>query len=224
MKAHQILKRLLLIMSIYVLMLALTAVIWAVSLADPSGAPTGGELYPGDFDSGFELLVMEGYTYPSDETIPANVWHITNEEARADFYELCSSINCYRQISRTSDIMFGDVNQRMEYLPQLCFVCDEFTYRIQVINWDNFSSGSWSGWPIRNELFGEPVLEVRRIDLSGMPEEGDFYDYIFFSGYDSLNSADGWGWYSTMKQEELVRLLSLLYGVDADCAQLLIQR
>ena len=93
---------------------------------------------------------------------------------------------------------------------------------IQILNWDNYSSDSWAGFPIKNELYGSPVFQVYRYDLSEKADDESFYNFMDnHFGSDSLNSESGSGWYSVITQENLDELLVLLNGIDISNAEIL---
>lgn len=96
-----------------------------------------------------------------------------------------------------------------------------FCYSIEILNWDNYSGSAWAYFPIRQELFNEPVLHVCRLDLSLKPEsEASYYYAKDYSGPDSINIKGGSGWYSTISQEHLDELLALASSTSAVNAEI----
>lgn len=129
---------------------------------------------------------------------------------------LCGEITQYRQFEKVNDIMLGS-SGGYEYLPRIYLVTDTVCYSIEILNWENYSGDEWSGLPIRQELFGEPVLHIFRIDLSSMPESETPYSFARkFFGTDSVNSEGGAGWYSTIPQQSLDELVNLLGNIGTD--------
>jgi hypothetical protein len=111
--------------------------------------------------------------------------------------------------------------ERYVYLPQIYLVTDAVCYRILIINWDNHTGYEWSEFPIRTERFREPTLQVSRLDLSQKPADETPIGYARgYTGPDSMNSGSGAGWFSTLSQDSLNRLLFLLGSVGADNAEI----
>ena len=198
---------------------------YAVPSLSPA-APTGGELFAPDFANGVELYVEEAYTlsYSREEDkyteTPHAVWRVTNGGVKTNIRSLCGELRQYRQQERISDFMLG-TTERYEYLPRCYLVTDAVCYRIQIVNWDNHTGYEWSEFPIRTERFREPTLEVSRLDLSQKPADETPVGYARgYFGPDSLNGEGGAGWYSTLSQDSLDRLLHLLGSVGAENAKI----
>jgi uncharacterized protein YcfL len=183
--------------------------------------PVGGEIFTPDFTAGVKIYIEETYSKSMDghdmlvET-PHSVWLVSDEGIIEEILSLCGEITQYRQFEIVSDIMYGNTTV-YEYLPRIYLVTDTVCYSIEILNWENYSGDEWSYWPIRQELFGEPVLHVFRIDLSLMPESETAYSFVrnFFTR-DSVNSEGGAGWYSTMPQQSMNELINLLGNIGAD--------
>ena len=170
-------------------------------------APSGGRLLPADFENGFEVFVLEGN---AGDALAENIQHIADAQAKAEIYEICTQITCYREINGAEDIMLGEIPEDAR-ISAVFFACGACVYKIEIIHWENHAGDAWAGWPIRNELYGEPLLCVWRIarteELDADPLPGNIVTY---SGRDSFNSEAGRGWYATLPQEEMDSLCAIL--------------
>ncbi|MBO4872918.1 MAG: hypothetical protein J5496_05850 [Lachnospiraceae bacterium] len=187
--------------------------------------PTGGMLFAADFKNGFDLYVEEAYSVSVSETDrpaiqnePHSLWQVSDPQIKETVYELCRQIRKYRQFDREKDIFYGAADRTL--YPGIYFITEDYCYRIEIINWENYSGEEWAGLPIRKEMFGEPLLMVFRIDLSQMSGSDSLYSFVknYFAS-DSLNSKQGIGWYSTLSRKSLKRLLGLIQKVGADNAE-----
>lgn len=184
----------------------------------------GGELFAPDLENGVCVYVEEGYTKEAVAAgaytgPPHSLWKITDEDMIQEIMGLCGKIRQYRQFEKASDIMLGPFEY--VYLPQLYLITDEICYKIEILNWDFLMGHAWSGLRIRQELPGEPVMHVYRIDLSSYQD--DKAPYIFAREYDfsdSVNSESGLGWYSTLSPENMDRLLALLQNIGNENAEI----
>jgi hypothetical protein len=180
--------------------------------------PVGGELYHADFKNGFDLYIEDSYAvlinsdgWPMDT--PHSIWRVTDEYLKDDILRLCKEIESYRELKKISDIMLGGTARRRCF-SRIYLDTGSYCYRIEILNWKNYSGNSWRFFPIRQELYGEPVLYVKRIDLSLKPEAEATYSFAKNYGRsDSINSEAGSGWYSTISQESLDELLALARSV-----------
>ena len=207
-----------------VIILAILAIIAAVFLAAAAmklwgGFPAiirGGELSEGDFSNGYELYIKER---SSDGEYP--IWRVTDTHLKQKIYEICLNISQYREFDVAGDIVLGDSTTEGGYLPGIFFDCGNVGYKITIVDWESYLGNEWSGLSIKNEAFGEPILRVWRIDLTDLPEGTDRLDYLeTYSQSDSVNSGMGrWGWYSSLPQEELEKLLEILSWVDERCGE-----
>ena len=187
--------------------------------------PTGGMLFAKDFKNGFDLCVEEAYSVSILKTDrltvqnePHSLWQVTDAQMKESVYDLCRQIRKYRQFDREKDVFYG-VAERTLY-PAIYLLTEDYCYRIEIVNWENYSGEEWARLPIRKEMFGEPLLIVFRIDLSQLSETDSLYSSLknYFAS-DSLNNEQGIGWYSTIARESLERLLALLRKVGADNAK-----
>ena len=173
----------------------------------PADAQQGGKLIAADFEDGFEAFAFEG----NAENLEENIKRITDEETKAEIYETCLKITCYREINGAEDIMLGGDPADM-HLAGIVFACGACAYKIDVIRWENYAGDAWTGWPIRNELYGEPLLCIWRIELKKEELDGESIPgaVAAYSGRDSFNSEAGRGWYATLPQEEMDSLCAIL--------------
>ena len=119
----------------------------------------------------------------------------------------------YREFEVVTDLMLGSP-PFTQYLPRILIDAHSFGYKIQILNWDNYSGDSWAGFPIKNELYGSPVLQVFRYDFSQKADDESFFNFMDnHFGPDSLNAESGSGWYSTLSKEQLDELLALLNSI-----------
>lgn len=176
--------------------------------------PEGGELYDADFKNGFDLYIEESYSQLIDSSggpmeTPHSIWLVSDVHLKSEILRLCREIEHYRELEVVNDIMLAGT-PRLEYFPRIYLDTGSFCYSIEILNWNNYSGSAWAYFPIRQELFNEPVLHVCRLDLLLKPEsEASYYFTKRFSGPDSINSIDGHGWYSTISKEHLDELLTL---------------
>lgn len=185
--------------------------------------PVGGELFTPDLENGVSIYVEEGYfaeeSYFASVEEAHSVWSLSDEALREEILHLCGEIKQHRQFEKAGDLMLGSA-EGFTYYPCVYLVTDAVCYRIEALNWENYSGDAWSDFPIRQELFGKPVLRVFRIDLSSAPEDEPPYRFAKdFFGADTLNSTGGAGWYSTLPQRHMDRLLELLRSVGAESAE-----
>ena len=179
--------------------------------------PVGGELFTPDLENGVNIYIEEGYFASVEEA--HSVWSVSNEALREELLRLCGEIKQHRQFEKAGDIMLGAAED-FEYYPCIYLVTDAVCYRIEILNWENYSGNAWSGLPIRQELFGKPVLRMFRIDLSSASEDEPPYRFAKdFFGADTLNSKGGAGWYSTLPQESMDRLMELLRSIGTENAE-----
>ena len=184
----------------------------------------GGELYRPDFKSGFDLYIEESYDLLFQERMftetPHSIWLVSDENLKSTVLGLCLEIKQYRELEVIQDIMAG-TPLMMRYFPRIYLDIGSFCYSIEALHWDTYSGDGWTYSPIRIELFNEPVLYIKRIDLLEKPEQDD--SFIFAKRHsrgDSVNNYGGNGWYSTISQESLDKLLSLISNVNAENAEI----
>jgi len=207
---------------INILLLVLIGAIIIILAVSPK--PVGGELYRADFADGFLLYVEESYIQRFTDGVftqtPHSIWLVTEERLRNEIFRLCINIKQYRELDCVNDTMLG-APLRLEFFPVIFFETDSFIYRISAINWGNFTSSAYAYYPIRNELFGGPVFQVSRLDLSQFPATADPYSYSRdYSRSDSLNSERGVGWYSTISREHFDKLLLLVQNISYENAEI----
>ena len=186
--------------------------------------PEGGELFSADFKNGFDLYIEDSYAllinsdgWPFDS--PHSIRRVAHERLKSEILKLCKEIASYRELDRSKDVMSGAA--RLRYHPRIYLDTGSYCYRIEIFNWDNYSGKAWADYPVRQERFGEPVLHVKRIDLSHKPESEASYSYAKnHGGPDSLNNEGSSGWYSIMSQEHMDELLSLVYSVGEKNAEI----
>ena len=187
--------------------------------------PTGGMLFAPDFKNGFDLYVEEVYSVsvsgtdrPAIQNEPHSLWQVSDPQVKETVYELCRQIRKYRQFDREKDIFYGAAGRTL--YPGIYLLTENYGYRIEIVNWENYSGEEWARLPIRKEMFGEPLLIVFRIDLSQLSGSDSLYSSLknYFAS-DSLNDEYGIGWYSTLSRESLDRLLELVRKVGADNAK-----
>lgn len=215
-------KHIFVFLAVLVVILILLVVFW-LKIPYGNSQPTGGELFAPDFKDGFVLYIEEGYSLSvsgsgTQTEVPHSVWQISDESLKSKILDLCSNIESYRQFQAISDIVYGSGD--VAYYPRIYLCAHSFCYRIEVLNWENFSGSTWVGYPIREEMFGEPVLHIYRIDLSLMT--GSENPFVFSKDYfqpDSVNSEGGRGWYSIMSQESMNQLLNLIRSIGAENAE-----
>ena len=191
-----------------------------------SRGPTGGEICLSDFENGVEIYIEEGYSSVfhgfTEVPEPHSIWLTADGEFREEILHLCREIRQYRQIEKSSDILLGmpDGPDGFRYLPRVYLVTEAICYRMEVLNWENYTGSAWSRLPIRQERFGEPTICVSRIDLSLMPEDKTPYGFAKeYFGPDTMNSESGAGWYAVMPQESLDALLCLLLRTGTENAE-----
>ena len=182
----------------------------------------GGELFEADFKNGYNLYIEESYIQLLRQGIfeetSHSIWMITDEYLKHEVFELCKEIENYRELEVVYDIMFGTPS-KLDYYPRIYLDTGSFCYSIEVVNWYNFAGDPWAWYPIRNECLNEPVLTIRRIDLSEKTETKDSYLFArTYFGPDSVNRYGGSGWYSTLSQKNLENLLSLSSSVSIENA------
>ena len=175
---------------------------------------SGGTVFPLDFLGGYSVYVESGYSSPTETQPP--IWMVSDDDVKKDIFRLCKKIEQYRECIPYYDVMLG-ASQEFEYFPRLYLLTDSYLYRIDILNWDNYTSDSWRGFPIRQEKFGEPVLHLWRVNRADIPEGESLFASSNFRS-DSLNGYGGDGWYSTLTQKELDALLALLQSVGPDNA------
>lgn len=202
-----------------ILVLLLMGMIWRTV----SCRPTGGEVYVPDFAHGVKIYVEEGYSSVSDgiteEPEPHAIWFVTDAEFHEEILHLCREIRQYRQVEKSSDIMLG-APDGFKYLPRVYLVTEAICYRIEILNWENYSGNAWLRFPIRQECFGQPMMCMHRIDLSLMPEGETPYSFAkAYFGSDTMNSESGAGWYAAMPQESMDALLRLLLHIGTENAE-----
>lgn len=188
--------------------------------------PVGGEIFPPDLEDGVKIYVEEGYSlintdgaYTAPTESPHSIWLVSDENLNKEILKHCGEIKKYRQIEPVRDTMLGSADVYRAF-PRIFLVADAFCYKIEILNWENFSGDAWSGFPIRRERFGKPTLRIFRIDLSSMPEGETPYDFAReYCGADSVNSEGGHGWYSMVSQQTMDELLSLLGGINTENAE-----
>ncbi len=170
-----------------------------------------GELNAQDFAGEWELSVLTGARLERPSAAPAQRnerWTVTDPALRAELYQLCTEITCYREVNRqTTDNVYDDGFADYTLYPSLSFDCGEIRYRIGILNWDGVAPGA----AIAQEKSGEPVVWLRRMD-----------DWEYLSSQlfppDTLNGSDGCGWFSVMPQASMDRLLELLESVGVENA------
>lgn len=174
--------------------------------------PSGGEIYASDFDEGY-LLYLESIKIDTvSKEIISNIYQINDNNVSSELLKICSSINCYREIEAAKDIMLAGTQLQEEL--RLYFLTSNYCYKIIPINWENYSSVSWSQYPIKQERADKPTLKVWRIDLFDVAAE-DFLSYAQnFQGQDSLNSEGGIGWYSILSTDLYSKLLELMASLN----------
>jgi hypothetical protein len=196
----------------------------AIILLTARSKLVGGELYSADFKNGFNLYIEESYFQQNDSAggyseTPHSVWLVSDALLKANILKLCKEISIYRQLERSSDIMLGDA-LNIEHYSRLYLDTGSYCYRIDILNWKNYSGGAWVQYPIRIERFNEPTLHILRLDLS-LSESEDSYSFAKgYFGPDSVNSDGGFGWYSTISQKHLDELLLLTTDVCAINAEI----
>ena len=200
-------------------LLLIVPVLWMVSRR-----PVGGEIYMPDFENGVKIYVEEGYFWkflgPSQppETEPHSIWLVTDTALGEEILDLCQKIEQYRQFEKSSDIALGFADS-FEYLPRIYLAAERVCYSIEIINWENYSDSAWSKFPIRLERFGQPTMHIFGTDTSLMPEDETPYGYLRENlQSDTLNSESGLGWYSSIPQESMDKLLGLLESIGPENA------
>lgn len=175
----------------------------------------GGEISTSDFEDGVEIYIEEGY---ATTKTPHSIWLVSDEDLVKEILSLCGSVKQYRQVEKSSDIMYGAAGD-FEYLPRIYLVTDAICYSVEILNWKNYSGSEWFNFPIRQERSGEPTMHIFRLDLSLMPENKTPYSFAkeYFAS-DTMNSESGVGWFSTMPQESMDELLSLLWSIGTENA------
>lgn len=177
----------------------------------------GGEISSSDFEDGVEVYIEEGYAITE---APHSIWLVSDEDIAEEILSFCGSVKQYRQVEKSSDIMYGEAGD-FEYLPRIYLVTDEICYSVEILNWENYSGDEWSQFPIRQERSGEPTMHVFRLDLSLMPENKTPYSFAKESfASDTMNSESGVGWFSTMSQESMDELLNLLRSIGTENAEI----
>jgi hypothetical protein len=209
-----------------ILTLLLLLVISAlVIILDVGPKLVGGELNNADFKNGFDLYIEESYKQLINNDggpmeTPHSIWRVSDEQLKGEILRLCKEIQSYRELEVAKDIMLGGT-ARFRLFPRIYLDTGSFCYRIEIFNWTNYSGNSWRFYPIRQELYGEPVLHIKRLDLSLKPESESSYSYAkTHNGPDSLNSEGGSGWYATISQENLDELLALARDISAANAEI----
>jgi len=181
--------------------------------------PIGGEIDISDFEDGVKIYIEEGYSSGVSMEGPHSIWLVTDEDFNEEILSLCGSVKQHRQVEKSSDIMYGAAGD-FEYLPRIYLATDAICYSVEILNWENYSGDEWTQFPIRQELSGEPTMHIFRIDLSLMPENKTPYSFAKeYFGSDTVNSESGVGWYSTMPQESMDKLLSLLWSIGTENAE-----
>jgi hypothetical protein len=212
----------LLIITLSLLLIICALAIWLI----PNPTLIGGELYALDFKNGFDLYIEEGYSmkrksnFCEYEIEPHSVWFATDENVKDSVYRICAEIEQYREYDPASDLMLGSP-PFIQNLPRILLDTHSVGYMIQILNWDNYSGDAWAGFPIKNELYGNPVLLVSRCDLSSKADDESFLRFMDTNGEHYWSNTEwgfGW-WYSIISQERLDDLLVLLNSIDSNNAE-----
>lgn len=204
--------------NLFLILLLLLVISVSVMILAVRPKLVGGELYNADFKNGFDLYIEERYSQLINSSggpmeTPHSIWLVSDEHLKSEILGLCKEIKSYREFKVVNDVMLGAV-PRFSFFPEIYLDTGSFCYKIVILNWDNYSGSAWAYFPIRQELFNEPVLRVYRLDLSLKPESDDSYYFAKdYFGPDSINSKGGRGWYSTISQEHLDELLALASSI-----------
>ena len=167
--------------------------------------PSGGEIYASDFNEEY-LLYLESINIDSvSGKVISQFYQINDDNISSELFNICCSINCYREIDAAKDIMLAGTQLQEEL--RLYFLTSNYCYKIIPINWENYSSASWSQYPIKQERTNKPTLMIWRIDLSEIAAENHLSYAQTFNGKDSLNSESGRGWYSTLESGLYLKLI-----------------
>jgi hypothetical protein len=187
--------------------------------------PVGGELFNADFKNGFDLYIEDSYDLRINSAgwpieIPHSIWRVSDEQLKGEILRACKELKSYRELEAAKDIMLGG-KASLRLFPRIYLDTGSFCYRIELLNWTDYYDSSWRYYPIRQELYGEFVLHVKRLDLSLKPESEASYSYAkTHHGPDSLNNEDGFGWYSTISEENYVELFALAFDISAANAEI----